>query len=73
MAEFYGKRKKKVCQMCIGKPVDYKNVDVIKKYISNDRGKILSRRQTGTCQEHQRHVAREVKKARFMALIPFVK
>ncbi len=72
MAEFR-RKKKKVCQMCAGKPVDYKNVEVIKKYVSADRGKILPRRITGTCARHQRHVANEVKKARFMALIPFVK
>ena len=72
MADFY-KKKKKVCQMCAGKDVDYKNVDVIKKYISSDRVKILPRRMTGACAKHQRHKAGEVKKARFMALIPFVK
>ena len=72
MAEFY-RKKKKVCQMCAGKPVDYKNVDVIKKYISGDKGKILPRRITGACAKHQRHIANQVKKARFMALIPFVK
>jgi len=72
MAEFF-KKKKKVCQMCAGKDVDYKDVEVMKKYISADKGKILPRRVTGTCAKHQRHVANEVKKARFMALIPFVK
>ena len=72
MADFY-KKKKKVCQMCAGKDVDYKNVDVIKKYISADRVKILPRRMTGACAKHQRHIDGEVKKARFMALIPFVK
>ena len=72
MADFY-KKKKKVCQMCAGKDVDYKNVDVIKKYISAYRVKILPRRMTGACAKHQRHIAGEVKKARFMALIPFVK
>lgn len=72
MAEFY-RKKKKVCQMCAGKDVDYKNVDVIKKYISADKGKILPRRVTGACSKHQRHIANEVKKARFVALIPFVK
>ncbi len=72
MAEFF-KKKKKVCQMCAGKDVDYKDVDVMKKYISADKGKILPRRVTGACAEHQRHIAKEVKKARFMALIPFVK
>ena len=59
--------------MCAGKPVDYKNVDIIKKYISSDKGRILPRRMTGACARHQRHIANEVKKARFMALIPFVK
>ena len=72
MAEFY-RKKKKVCQMCAGKPVDYKNTEVIKKYISADRCKNLPIRMTGACAKHQRHIAGEVKKARFMALIPFVK
>ena len=72
MAEFY-RKKKKVCQMCTGKEVDYKDVETIKRYISNERGKILPRRITGACAKHQRHIANEVKKARFMALIPFTK
>ena len=72
MAEFRRKRKK-ICQMCAGKPVDYKDVEIIKKYISADKGKILPKRVTGACAKHQRHIAKEVKKARFMALIPFVK
>ena len=72
MAEFF-RKKKKVCQMCAGKTVDYKDVDVIKRYVSSDKGKILPRRITGTCAKHQRFIAGEVKKARFMALIPFVK
>ena len=72
MAEFY-RKKKKVCQMCAGKDVDYKNIEVIKKYVSADKGKILPRRITGACAKHQRHIAGEVKKARFMALISFVK
>ncbi len=58
--------------MCEGKDVDYKDVEIIKKYISSDKGKILPRRATGACAKHQRHIAKEVKKARFMALIPFV-
>ena len=72
MAEFY-RKKKKICQMCAGKDVDYKNVEVIKKYVSADKGKILPRRITGNCAKHQRDVAIQVKKARFMGLIPFVK
>ncbi len=71
MAEFY-RKKKKICQMCAGKSVDYKDTMVINKYI-NDKGKILPRRMTGACAKHQRHIANQVKYARFMALIPFVK
>ncbi len=73
MAEFRGKKRKKVCQMCAGKDVKYSDVDIIKKYVSSDTRKILPRRMTGNCAEHQRHIAGEIKKARFMALIPFVK
>ncbi len=69
MAEFRKKRKK-VCYMCIGKPVDYKNVEVISKYI-NENGKILPRRFTGTCAKHQRDVAEQVKLARFMGFVPY--
>jgi len=77
MADFRGSRgprrpRRKRCAMCDNKTVDYKDVPIIKKYI-NEKGKILPRRVTGTCPKHQRHVAREVKRARFMGLIPFVK
>ena len=72
MADFY-RKKKKICQMCTGKDVDYKNVEIVKKYISADKYKILPRRVTGACAKHQRHIAGEVKKARFVALIPFTK
>lgn len=71
MAEF--RKKKKVCRLCEGLVLDYKDVDTIKHYISLEKGKILPRRATGTCAKHQRIVAQEVKKARFMALIPYVK
>ncbi|HOB25614.1 MAG TPA: 30S ribosomal protein S18 [Bacilli bacterium] len=71
MAEFY-RKKKKVCQMCAGKSVDYKDVGVITKYI-NEKGKIMPRRMTGNCARHQRFIAQQVKRARFMAIIPEVK
>ena len=58
--------------MCAGKSVDYKDVMIINKYIS-EKGKILPRRMTGACAKHQRHIAQQIKYARFMALIPFVK
>ncbi len=71
MAEFRKKRKK-VCHMCLGKSVDYKDVNIIQKYIS-ENGKILPRRVTGTCAKHQRHVAEQVKRARFVGFVPFCK
>lgn len=70
MAEFY--RRKKVCQMCAGKSVDYKDVAIVSKYI-NEKGKILPRRMTGACAKHQRHIANQIKIARFMALLPYTK
>lgn len=71
MSEFY-RKKKRICQMCAGRSVDYKDVSVISRYI-NDKGKILPRRLSGACAKHQRHIAMQVKHARFMALIPYVK
>lgn len=71
MAEF-SRRKKKVCLMCTGKTVNYKDVDILRKYI-NDKGKILPRRVTGNCARHQRFIAREIKRARAIALLPFTK
>lgn len=71
MAEFY-RKKKKVCYMCTGKDIDYKDVDTLKKYI-NDKGKILPRRITGACAKHQRHIAEQIKRARAIALLPYTK
>ncbi len=70
MAEFY--RRKKICQMCAGKTVDYKDVAIVSKYI-NEKGKILPRRMTGACAKHQRHIANQIKIARYMALLPYTK
>ena len=71
MAEFF-RKKKKVCQLCAGKDINYKEVDKIRKCI-NEKGKILPRRVTGACARHQRVIAAEIKKARFMALVPFTR
>lgn len=65
--------KRKVCLFCQDRSikVDYKRPDILERFIT-DRGKILPRRVTGTCSRHQRHVAREIKRARIIALLPFV-
>ncbi len=66
------KRKRKVCVFCADKMAvaDYKNVDFVKRFIS-DRGKILPRRSSGCCAKHQRLVMKMVKKARHIALVPY--
>ncbi|HIT10813.1 MAG TPA: 30S ribosomal protein S18 [Candidatus Onthousia faecigallinarum] len=71
MAEFY-RKKKKVCLMCTGKQINYKDVDILKKYI-NEKGKIVPRRVTGNCARHQRYIAEQIKRARAIALLPYTK
>ena len=65
--------RKKVCAFCQNNElkVDYKNVDLMRRYIA-ESGKIEPMRLTGTCDKHQRMISKEIKKARQMALIPFV-
>ncbi|MBN2539984.1 MAG: 30S ribosomal protein S18 [Bacilli bacterium] len=52
--------------------IDFKDVELLKRFIS-DRGKILPRRVTGTKSYYQKHLANAIKRARFMALLPYVK
>ncbi len=62
---------KKVCLFCQEKSeIDYKDVNKLKKFIS-EGGKILPRRMTGACAKHQREIAIAIKRARVAALIPF--
>ncbi len=70
MAEFNNRRRKKVCMMCTGKTIDYKDPETLKRYI-NEKGKIVSRRMTGNCAKHQREIARAIKRARAIALLPY--
>ena len=65
-------RRKKVCVFC-GKDnvIDYKDVNKFKRYIS-ERGKILPRRITGNCAKHQRALTVAIKRARHVALMPYV-
>ena len=65
-------RRKKVCVFC-GKDnvIDYKDVNKLKRYIS-ERGKILPRRITGNCAKHQRAITVAIKRARHVALMPYV-
>jgi small subunit ribosomal protein S18 len=67
------RRRKKVCVFCADKNniIDYKDVNKLRRYIS-ERGKILPRRITGNCAKHQRALTVAVKRARHIALIPYV-
>jgi small subunit ribosomal protein S18 len=65
--------KRKFCRFCQRnvRTIDYKTVDILKKYVP-DRGKISPRRITGTCAFHQRKLSLAIKRARLMALLPYV-
>ena len=66
------RRRKKVCVFC-GKDnvIDYKDTAKLKRYVS-ERGKILPRRITGYCAKHQRRLTTAIKRARHVALMPYV-
>ena len=66
-------KRKKVCVFCVEKAetIDYKDVAKLRKFIS-ERAKILPRRVSGTCAEHQRALTTAIKRARYMALLPYV-
>jgi len=67
------RRRRKVCVFCADKVafIDYKDSAKLRKFIS-ERGKILPRRISGTCAVHQRELNTAIKRARNMALLPFV-
>ena len=68
-----GPARRKSCQFCKAKmeDVDYKDIGLLRRYIS-EKGKIRSRRITGACRRHQNQVSRAIKRAREMALLPYV-
>ncbi len=63
----------KICQFCADKniKIDYKAVDILRRFVTEE-GKIRPRRQTGTCARHQRELAGAIKRARHLALLPYV-
>ncbi len=63
--------KKRLSPIKPGEPIDYKDVDLLKKFIT-ERGKILPRRLTGLTAKQQRDLTNAVKRARIVALLPFV-
>ena len=69
-----GPIRQKVCAFCVDRVeyIDYKDGKRLQRYVS-ERGKISPRRRTGTCAKHQRALATAIKRARHMALLPFVR
>ncbi|MBP5303769.1 MAG: 30S ribosomal protein S18 [Clostridia bacterium] len=67
------KGRRKVCSFCMDKveTIDYKDVNRLRRHLS-ERGKILPRRVTGTCAHHQRELTVAIKRARQIALLPYV-
>ncbi len=65
--------RKKVCAFCLDKSnqIDYKDIAKLKRYMS-ERSKIVPRRVTGTCARHQRQLTIAIKRARHLALLPYV-
>lgn len=66
--------RKRVCRFCRDKinEIDYKDLDTLQRFIT-ERGRILTSRISGNCAKHQRKLAESIKRARFIALLPFVK
>ncbi|MCH7758774.1 30S ribosomal protein S18 [Patescibacteria group bacterium] len=64
----------KHCYFCIKniREIDYKDIELLRRFISAYE-RILPKRKRGTCSKHQRKLARAIKRARIMALLPFVK
>ena len=64
--------RRKVCAFCLEKTrtIDYKDISTLRRFLT-ERGKIKSRRKTGTCAKHQRRLSVAVKRARHLALLPF--
>ncbi|MDA1353581.1 MAG: 30S ribosomal protein S18 [bacterium] len=65
------RKRRRVCNFCVDKMdvVDYKDINRIKRYVS-ERGKINPRRNSGVCAKHQRRLSEAIKRARFIGLIP---
>ncbi len=65
-------QRRRICAFCVDKvdKIDYKDINLLRRFVS-DTGQIDSRRRTGTCARHQRRVTEAIKRARFLALLPY--
>jgi small subunit ribosomal protein S18 len=68
-----GRKRRKVCSFCADRieKIDYKDAGKLRRFLS-ERSKILPRRMTGTCAPHQREMTEAIKRARHIALLPYV-
>ena len=68
-----GRKRRKVCAFCVDKveQIDYKDAAKLRRFTS-ERAKMLPRRTTGTCAMHQRQLTEAIKRARQIALLPYV-
>ena len=66
-------RRKRACKFCLEKVdhIDYKDIERLSRFIT-ERGKILPSRISGTCANHQRRLARAIRRARAIALVPYI-
>lgn len=67
-----GRGRRKVCNFCVDKVehIDYKDISKLRRFVS-EKGKILPRRVTGTCAQHQRRLTVAIKRARHLAMLPY--
>ena len=64
--------RRRACYFCeTREPIDFKNAQLLRRFIA-DSGRIETRRKTSTCARHQRELARAIKRARYLALLPYV-
>lgn len=68
------RQRKKFCRFCADKTrtIDYKDIKTLESFIK-ERGKIVSSRFSGNCARHQRRIAEEIKKARYISLLPYTR
>jgi small subunit ribosomal protein S18 len=73
-SNFFTPMRRRVCRFCANKIrlIDYKDLKTLESFIK-ERGRIQPCRSSGNCAKHQRQLAREIKKARFLALVPYVR
>ncbi len=72
-AKLLAARRDKACRFCVDKvqEIDYKDVSVLRKFLT-DRARIYPRRTSANCAKHQRQLAMAIKRARYLALLPYV-